>query len=403
MAGEDLRQLKIDKSVLSARAARRKGPLRIVLILLVLSAAILLAWIFFFRPVPVEVVTVSQIYPSQDLALLNASGYVVAQRRAAVAAKMTGRLEWVGVEEGSRVRKGEVIARLENEDLKAAVVQAEAEVARARATLEQALAELEDARISFERLQDLLAARFVSQAEVDAASARLRRARGASAAGQSGVQVAEAALKGARINLDYTLVRAPFDAVVLTKNADIGDIVTPIGAAAEARAAVVNIADMNSLLVEADVSEASLGLVTVGQACEIQLDAFPEARFRGEVHMVVPTADRARATVLVKIRFLEQDPRILPEMSARVSFLQRPITPEEQQPRTAVHADAVDSSNGRSVVFQIRAERAMEMPVVIGERFGDLLEILQGAEVGDTVVLRPLPRITDGTRIRVIQ
>ena len=137
------------------------------------------------------------------------------------------------------------------------------------------------------------------------------------------------------------MIRAPFDAIVLTKNADIGDIVTPIGAAANAKAAVVTIADMNSLEVEADVSESNLSQIRVGQPCEIQLDALPHARFRGAVHMIVPTADRSKATVMVKVRFIDKDPRILPEMSAKVAFLSRPVTAEDQKPRTALNQAAL--------------------------------------------------------------
>ncbi len=155
------------------------------------------------------------------------------------------------------------------------------------------------------------------------------------------MKASEAALKGAEVAVEYTLIRAPFDAVVLTKNADVGDIVTPIGAAANAKAAVVTVADMDSLKVEADVSEANLELVRVGQPCEIQLDALPEARFRGRVHMIVPTADRSKATVMVKVGFVDEDPRILPEMSAKVAFLSRPPTAAEKEPRTAVARSAV--------------------------------------------------------------
>ncbi len=151
----------------------------------------------------------------------------------------------------------------------------------------------------------------------------------------------KAALNSAEVSIEYTLIRAPFDAVVLTKNADIGDIITPLGAAANAKAAVVTIADMSSLQVEADVSESNLKYVKLGQPCEIQLDAFQELRFRGEVHMIVPTADRSKASVMIKVKFLDKDSRILPEMSARVAFLERTVTVEEQKPRTAINPAAI--------------------------------------------------------------
>jgi RND family efflux transporter MFP subunit len=402
MSGDDLQKLKIEKS---ASAPRRTGgkALRLWILLGAMAAVAILAWLYTARSIQVTTAAVTRIYPSQDFTVLNASGYVVAQRRAAVAAKITGRLVWVGVEEGNRVREGEIIARLENEDVKAAVAQAEAELARVKANVEQARAERQDAERNYRRLRDLLTAGFVSQSEVDIAEARLSKANAAVVAAASAVKAAAAALLGAQVNLEYTYVRAPFDAVVLTKNADVGDIVTPIGAAAEAKAAVVTIADMDSLVVEADVAEASLGKVRVGQPCEIQLDAFPDARFPGVLHMVVPTADRARATVLVKVRFLDKDPRILPEMSARVAFLERPVTPAEEQPRTAVAPSAVVTREGRSVLFLIRDGRAVETPVTTGERIGDFVEILQGTEPGEQVVLQPPARLKDGARVRTVQ
>ena len=161
----------------------------------------------------------------------------------------------------------------------------------------------------------------------------------------------EAAVEEAKVLVEYANIRAPFDAVVLTKNADIGDIVTPLGAAANAKAAVVTIADMNSLQVEVDVSESNISQVRAGQPCEIRLDAFPDLRFKGVVHMIVPTADRTKASVLVKVAFREMNPRILPEMSAKVAFLSRDILPEEEKPLKAVPASAVITRGGAEPGF----------------------------------------------------
>ncbi|HXV21166.1 MAG TPA: efflux RND transporter periplasmic adaptor subunit [Desulfuromonadales bacterium] len=400
MAREDLQKLKIDKR--GAARPRRSGVVwRWTAFVLVLLALLFLTrWVFFPPTVEVEVTTVSRVYPSLGFTVLNASGYVVAQRKAAVAAKTTGRLEWLGVEEGSRVREGEVIARLESRDVAAARDRAAAGLERARAVLAEADAEANEAELSFRRFQELLAGGFVSRAEYDAALARRDRARAGVASARAAVAAAAAELREAEVAFDYTRVRAPFDAVVLTKNADIGDILTPIGAAAEARAAVVNIADLDSLQVEADVSESSLEKVGVGQPCEIRLDALPEERFAGEVHMIVPTADRSKATVLVKVRFLDPDPRILPEMSARVAFLARAPAEEERTPRTALHAAALRRQNGRTEVFVIRAGRAVATPVTPGEAIGDLVEIREGVETGEKVVLRPLEKMRDGIRVK---
>jgi len=220
------------------------------------------------------------------------------------------------------------------------------------------------------------------------------------AAGEAAVKSAAATLKGAEVAVEYTLIRAPFDAVVLTKNADIGDIVTPLGAAANAKAAVVTIADMDSLQVEADVSESNLEKIRIGQPCEVQLDALPEVRFEGAVHMIVPTADRSKATVLVKVRFLKKDARILPEMSAKVAFLERPVNREEQQPKTAVNPAAIMSGNGRKTVFLIKGNRVDETTIQTGAKIGDLVEVLGGVKAGDKVVIKPLDKLKDGKRIK---
>jgi RND family efflux transporter MFP subunit len=324
---------------------------------------------------------------------------VVAQRKAAVASKATGRLEWLGVEEGSKVKKGDVIARLEGRDVAASRDQAAANLDNARSALEQSNAELNDATLNFKRSKELLAKGFISQMDYDTADARCRRAQAAVSGAGSAIISAQAALKGAEVAVEYTLIRAPFDAVVLTKDADIGDMVTPLGAAANAKAAVVTIADMSSLQVEADVSESNLEKVEAGQPCEIQLDAFPESRFRGVVHMVVPTADRSKASVMVKVRFLNKDKRILPEMSARVSFLERPVSSEEEHPRLGVNPNAVVTRSGKQVVFQVKGEKVSEVPVTTGEKIGEVLEVKAGVKAGDKVVANPPKKLKTGSRV----
>ena len=367
--------------------------------LLVLAAV--LYWMGVFTPAQsVEVATVSQTYPSQSFTLLNASGYVVAQRKAAVASKITSRLLELFVEEGSRVKKGDIIARLEGADYQAARDQAQANLSVSRYNLSQAHAELQDAQASFERERGLLGQEYTTKASFDAAEARYKKAVAAVSGAESSVKASEAALQGANVNLEYTLIRAPFDAVVLTKNADIGDIVTPLGAAANAKAAVVTIADMNSLQVETDVSESNLEQVKKGQPCEIQLDALPEKRFRGEVHMVIPTADRSKATVMVKVRFLDNDPRVLPEMSAKVAFLSKPVSPGEEQPRTTVNPAAVVSRSNKSVTFVIKGGQVEEQEITTGEKLGDLLVVTGGVTVGDRVVLNPPKGLKTGSRVK---
>ncbi len=402
MGEQDLSRLTIDKQRAGFRPARPKSLRLIAVIVLILVLALSVG--LFFKPaLTVETVTVSQVYPSQALTVLNASGYVVAQRKAAVAPKTTGQLEWLGVEEGSRVRKGQLMARLENRDTTASRNLALANLASAKANLDQAMAEFTDASRSFKRIGELLAEGIVAQADFDSAEARLNRALALRAGMSAGVRSSAAALAGADAALDYTMIRAPFDAVVLTKNADVGDIVTPIGAAANAKAAVVTIADLRSVQVEADVSESNLAKIKVGQPCEIQLDALPDLRFRGRLLIIVPTADRSKASVMVKVGFMEIDQRILPEMSAKVAFLERAVTPSEQRPMTAVPLGALVNEGGKKYLFLLKGERVQRVPVVPGSGGGDLVEIVSGVKAGETIVIRPSSKLADGMKVKLAE
>jgi RND family efflux transporter MFP subunit len=401
MAQEDLSKLAIDKSKVRFRGGRGRKIVYLVLGVLGLAGAGLLYHRGVFTPaVEVQLASVTQIYPSQAFTKISASGYVVPQRKSALASKVTGRLVWLGVEEGSRVKKDQVIARLESEDVKAAQEQARANLAASRFNLEQAKAELADADLSLKRSRELVEKDYIARADYDSALARQRKALAGVRAAREVTRANEAALEGADIQLEYTLIRAPFDAVVLTKNADVGDIVTPIGAAANAKSAVVTIADMDSLQVEADVSESNLTQVRRGQPCEIQLDALPDRRFRGAVHMIVPTGDRSKASVLVKVRFLEKNPHILPEMSAKVAFLSRNLTRKEEKPRTALNRGALVVRDDGHAVFLLRGNRAVETPVRIGPPIGDMVEVLEGVIAGDQVILRPPPGLRTGSKIK---
>jgi RND family efflux transporter MFP subunit len=400
MADEELLKLKIEKG--AGKVTRRRK--RWIVPFVVLAVLVVGGFLMVHRSaVPVETVTVARAYPSQGFTVLNASGYVVAQRKAAVAAKITGRLDWLGVEEGSRVKAGQVLARLENRDVSASRAQAAANVETAHYLLDQARAERHDATLAYGRQKDLLSQGVVAQADFDAAEARYLRAKAAVSAAEWSLKGADAALRGADIAIDYTQIRAPFDAVVLTKNADVGDIVTPLGAAANAKAAVVTIADLGSLLVEADVSEANLGSVKPGQPCEIQLDALPDSRFRGAVHTIVPTADRSKASVLVKVSFVDRDSRILPEMSAKVAFLERPVQSGESRPKIAVNPAALINRGGRKVVFIVKGDRVIESAVTSGAPIGDLVEITSGVGAGEKVVLHPPDNLENGMKIKVAE
>jgi len=395
----DISKLTIDRSATpAARARGRRWPW--VAGAIVVVAAAIVGFLELGRAQTVETAAVTTAYPSQAVTLLNATGYVVAQRKAAVASKATGRLEWLGVMEGSRVKKDEVIARLENRDVAAGRDQAAANVKVAAANVEQARAEFRDAEVNLKRSQELAAKNYISGSALDSAVARFDKARAGLQSSEAALAVARANLKSAEVTLDWTLIRAPFDGVVLTKSANVGDNITPFSQAADTKGAVVTIADMDTLEVEADVAEASLGKIRPGQPCEIQLDAVPDQRFPGAVNRIVPTVDRAKATVLVKIRFLERDERVLPDMSAKVAFLEREVSAADRKPVTVVPKQAVVERNGENVVFVLKDGRAVRTKVEVGRTIIDLVQVA-GVPVGERVIVKPLDKVSDGERVKV--
>jgi len=422
-AGDTLAKLAIDRS---AAPARRGRPLWkrawFWLLLGALGAAAAVVASLSGRPVPVEIGAVVAAYPSQSLAVLNATGRVVAARRASVSSKATGRLEWLGVQEGQRVTEGEVIARLENRDVAAARDQAAAGVKAAEANLAQGQAELADAEVALKRARDLAQKEFVSGASVDTAEARFNKAAAAIRTLQAQIGVAQANYRAAVVNFDQTLIRAPFAGIVLTKNANVGDILTPFSSASGTTGAVVTMADMLTLEVEADVSEASIARILVGQPAEIQLDAFADLRLAGSVSRVVPTVDRAKATLLVKVKFDETDPRVLPDMSAKVAFLSRRLEAAERNPVPALRPEAIVKADGRDVVFVVQGAgaaakdaaqeaakeaakeapktggRVARTPVTVGARLGDLVRV-QPLPPGTRVVVNPPRDLADGALV----
>jgi HlyD family secretion protein len=399
VSADDLSKLRIDRSLAPVHTHRRRRWLWLgaIAVVVVLGGA----W-FFLQPRAINVQTTPIVttYPSQQFVVLNSTGYVVAQRKAAISSKASGRLEWLGVAEGTRVKAGEIIARLDSRDVSAQLDAARANVNVARAALEQTLAENRDAEASLRRTRDLVAQKFVSQSALDQAKARSDRAGAGVASGKAGVIAAEANARNAQVAVDYTLIRAPFDGIILSKSANVGDMVTPFSSAADSKGAVVTMADMSTLEVEADVSESSLSKISVGQPTEITLDALPDMRFAGTVSRMVPTVDRAKATVMTKVRFDLIDPRVLPEMSAKVSFLSQRVTPEQQKPLVAVNPDALAQRDGKSVVFVVRDNRAVEVQVTLGKKIADLTAIAGDVKSGEKAVLRPPPELKDGALVK---
>jgi len=387
----DLSALRINRT---ADAASLAGGLPRWLVIglpaggVVLIAILLLTSGALGSAVPVRMTPATMVSPMRSGAMLIASGYVVAQRKAAVASKGTGRLVYLAVVEGDRVKTGQVIARIEDSDI-------QAQAAQAQANLELSRAELHDAERSLARERALLDSGFTSQASFDAAEARYQRVK-------AGIAVAQAAVQAATVALENTVIRAPFDGTVLTKNADVGEVVAPLAGSAFSKSAVVTIADLRSLQVEADVAESNLEAISPGQPCEIVLDAYPDVRYPAFVAKIVPTADRAKATVQVKVAFRSYDSRVLPEMSAKVHFLPRPSrVTVDTQPVLVVPGTAVAERGGRSVVFVVERSRAVEVPVVVGRQVGSSVAIREGLRPGTQVIDSVGDRLRAGAKVKV--
>ncbi len=402
----DLSKLRIDRSE-RAETEKSSSGRTIVWTLSIAAIVVIAAMFFFFRgavssATEVETHTVTAISPAQANAVLTASGYVVAQRQAAVASKGTGRLVFLGVEEGDQVTEGQILARLEDNDMRAALAQARASVNYERANLSNAQAELADATTNYERMKKLVAEQMVRQADFDMAEARYKRAAATVQAVEASIGVAQAAANTAEIGVENTNIRAPFAGTVLTKNADVGEIVAPFGASATSRAAVVSIADMTSLEVEADVSESNIERIKPGQPCEIVLDAYQDTRYPGAVSKIVPTADRAKATVLTKIKFAQIDERVLPEMSAKVTFLnsEAPAMMTNSAKKIVVPPSAVVDRGATKVVFVLREDSVIETPIEAGNTLGSSLEVLNGLNAGERVVLNPPADMATGMKVK---
>jgi len=408
-----LASLRIDRSAIPLKRRRRRWPWVLALLVVAAAAALLLMP----RKTEVQVSSVLAAYPSQQYAELSASGYVVAQRRAAVASKGTGRLVELRAREGSVLKQGELIGRLDASDVQAAIIAAQAGVAQAQAgqaqaeaALGQMRAELANAEGDLKRQQALQGQGFVSAQALDGFERRVAVARAALATQQAAIQTARTAVAQSqalvavqRVNQANTEIRAPFDGVVLVKNANVGDMITPFSSAAGTSGAVVTIADMSTLEVEADVSESNIARIKAEQPVEITLDALPDMRWRGNVSRIVPTVDRAKATVMTKIRFEALDARILPEMSAKVSFLSRPARAEDQKAVIAVNPKAIVQRDGQSLVFRLAGETVQAVPVTTGRKIGDLQELTGGAlKSGERVVLSPAAKLKDGAKVVVV-
>lgn len=415
MAGvPDLSKLRIDRDAPAPGVKRA-----FVRVLWLAGAAILIGggtlwWLRRGAPVPVQVITAAggegtgRTGGGPSAVSVVANGYVVARTKAAVSAKIPGRLASLAVSEGSRVARGAVIARLENADYVAAVAEAEAQLASARATLIELQADRDQLQREYARVRDVHAQNpnLVSTQEVEAADSRARQGEARVRAQEARVDAAAAALRLAQANLENTFIRAPFTGTVLRKEAEVGEVVAPSVGGGLTRGAVVTMADLATLEVEVDVNESYIARVRAGQRARITLDAYPDTAFRGRVRQVVPTADRQRATVQVKVAILDHDPRILSEMGAKVEFLEE--TPAAggaavgAARRITLPAAAVRFEDGRDVVWIIRNGRLERRAVDAGPVSGNLREIRSGLAGGELVVVGGVEHPVTGQRVRPV-
>jgi HlyD family secretion protein len=410
-APADLSKLRIDRGAPPAPVKRALGRN-----LIIFAVAVLVVAVAFFllrsRSVPVVQVATATATgagagSTGGATSVTANGYVVARTKASVSAKTAGRLASLTVSEGSYVHRGEIIARLDNADFQAAVAQAQANVATADASLIEATADRDQSERDAARIREIRTRNpnLMSQQDLETYTSRAAAAAARFNAAVARKRSAEAGLRLAQASNENTIIRAPFTGTVLRKDAEVGEVVAPSVGGGLTRGAVVTMADLSTLEVEVDVNEAYISRIANGRPARITLDAYPDTTFRGEVRQVVPTADRQRATVQVKVSILDRDPRILPEMGAKVDFL------EPEQPKTAgaatpartsirIPAAALKSDGGASYVWLVRDGRLSKRPVTPGPVSGGFLEIRSGLAGGEQLLVGGVDAPTEGMKVK---
>jgi len=415
---EDLAALKIDQT--ERAGSGRAGS---IIAVLLVGAVIVAGWWYWSTRLQAVTVKVAPVTVKSKGAgpgaVLNASGYVTARRRATVSSKVTGKVLQVFIEEGQSVRKGQVLARLDDSQTRAALAFAEAQVAAARKSATQDQARLHEAELNLERRQRLMKEQVVGRAEVDTAQADVDSLKARIAYAQEQISVAETQARMRRADLDDMVIRAPFSGIAISKDAQAGEMVSPVSAGGGfTRTGIGTIVDMSSLEIEVDVNESFINRVRRDQKVEAMLDAYPDWRIPAHVITTVPTADRQKATVRVRIGFDRPtssgssrspssgdalDPRILPDMGVKVSFLREDDPAQRSAPvaSIAVPKSAIRTVDGKSVVFVLREDRIERRAVSAGVQDGDQVDVLSGLTSGERVVVDGPQTLKDGDRVKV--
>jgi RND family efflux transporter MFP subunit len=399
-----LKELRIDRSAPPPPPSRRGLWIALAAVAALIVLA-LVAWAVFGRSrgVEVQTATVTAIgNGSGSASVLDASGYVVARRMATVSAKITGKVREVMIEEGMRVEAGQVMATLDPIDADAERTLATAQAGAARSQVESVRARLAQAEADARRLSTLVGQQLISKSQYDEAVAARDSLRAELITAERNAKVASDRLRIADIGVDNTIVRAPFAGVVTAKAAQPGEIVSPLATGGFTRTGIGTIVDMDSLEVEVEVGEAFIGRVQPKMPVEATLNAYPDWKIPAEVIAIIPAADRGKATVKVRVALKQKDPRIVPDMGVRVSFLEakQPDAPA-QKPGVLVPAAAIVSREGKQVAFVVAEDTAQQRPVTVGRSLGEDREVTQGLAGGETVVLDPPASLADGDRVRV--
>ena len=396
---DDLSALRIDREPLTAGGGRW---VKWLVLLVILGAAGGGAWAFMGRerPIEVEVASVTERAAGTQASVLNASGYVTARRRATVSSKVTGKVIEVNVEEGMEVRQGQVLARLDDSTLQSALRLYRAQLEAAKRQIPESEVRLQQARVQLQRQERLRKDGLNTPNDIDNAQAEVDSLIARIASAQEQVKVAESQIGVQLTAIDDTVIRAPFTGVAISKDAQAGEMVSPVSAGGGfTRTGICTIVDMRSLEIEVDVNESYINRVRAAQPVTAVLDAYPDFQIPAHVIAVVPTADRQKATVLVRIGFKQLDPRILPDMGVKVTFLREADTAATPvaQAVTLVPQGAVKTDNGNTFVFLLAPQNTVERRAVkIGGTDGDRMEVLAGLKGGDRVVMSPPPELAPG-------
>jgi RND family efflux transporter MFP subunit len=387
------------------RKGRKAGKIFGIVAALIGVLVIVAGGVLAFRnQKPVVEVAVAQKVGSGLAALLNASGYVTPRRRATIAAKITGRVTAVNFDEGMHVREGYVLATLDDSDVRRALDSAKADRDTAQAAIADFDVQLKNAEILLRRARELQAAGVQSQETLDNARTAADSLRAKIALAKQQVAGSEARIREAQQAVDNCVIRAPFDGIVVSKDAQVGEMVSPISAGGGfTRTGIATIVDMNSNEIEVDVNEAYIARVLPGQPVTAVLDAYPDWQISSRVRTVIPTADRQKATVKVRISFLRLDPRILPDMGIKVSFLGDAPEPKfgAAVPTALIPRDAVRDENGKKIVFAVKEGHLERRAVTLGGTRGTDTEIFAGINAGETVVVKGPANLRDGEAIEI--